>query len=183
MLNYLRSLERTIALDLSDGVPSPDADPSPDTPAAASPDKGGVGGGGGGGGAEGDSAAPATPPRQESAVRREDFYTVTDGVITTSDVDGRPVLYTAAQEDYDALWKETLAMGSYYITRSAGRSESDAEGQRQARPTSARPRSASSSRKERAAPEVNSLFNEKVFRQMPVDRGAVLLDAWMCEAE
>lgn len=119
-----------------------------------------------------------------NTVRREDYYSTVGGTIVTADVDGRPILYSTAQDDYDALSQEIIALGTYYISRNAGRSAGTADTSNTNTDARARPKSAGPSKKGRAgSTSINSVFDEKAFRQMPVDRGAVLLDAWMCEAE
>lgn len=182
VLNYFRSLERTIALDAAktDSFASRDSSVDSDTSSRL------------------DSDAESGVDADTSDARQSDYYSTVDDCITVTDGWGRQIVYDSAIHDYNALAAELVSLGSFHIARnaanrlkatgksSAGLVDGAAVEMPPSRPQSAssRPQSASARRRSSRSSESSGgpSGGSDAFRQRDVDRAAVLLDLWTNES-
>lgn len=98
-----------------------------------------------------------------------DFYTTEERYVHTQDQRGLYVVYDMALKDLEELEDTLTLLGSHYIQRSSWRVKGQSEGSR-VKGQSERSHSS-------ATTDLHSSW-----AQIDVDRVAVLLDLWTCEA-
>ncbi|XP_047193536.1 uncharacterized protein si:ch73-242m19.1 isoform X3 [Scophthalmus maximus] len=166
MLNYLRSVERTLTFDLAglqleEGELRSTAEETGWMNAA----RGGDGEAGGLGSRQFDHNTPVDYKVHCSEFMEfaevenlQDFYSAEERFVHTQDQRGFYIVYDAALRDLDELENELLLIGSHFIWRNG----TEKMGQAEASASTADLRS---------------------WAQTDVDRVAVLLDLWTCETE
>nr|XP_019953455.1 PREDICTED: transmembrane protein FLJ37396 [Paralichthys olivaceus] len=169
MLNYLRSVERTLTFDLAglqleEGELCSTAEETGWMNAA----RGGAGEAGGLGSLQFNHNTPVDYKVRCSEFmdfaeveNLHDFYSCEERVVHTQDQRGFYIMYDAALKDLDELENELLLIGSHYIKRYMTEKMRKAEG----------------------ASASNWTADVHSWAGTDVDRVAVLLDLWTCETE